>query len=568
MKTYFKKPIYSALIFFSTLWVLSIWYGAYNALSPVNTWDPLTKTIWNQMVDNITDLNTRVSTLASSGSLWASNWSDISYTAWNVWIWISAPDKQLHIKTSSWNAEINIQSTNKDKWGIYHKDDWEDLIFWNLSNILTLQKNWNVWIWTDDPSSRLTLAKSLTTWYNTMLRLDENSNAWANAMGIDWRFWWLAWFPWGDGGSVWRVSVERQWSTSNFDMVFWNASSTNFSEKMRIVASNWKVWIWTASPNANLTVQNPTDWSDTALQLRSADWSFSTNQELRLDFQQQAGNIARIAMAYFWSDWWLNFYWNNSWLNTNPIMSMRGNGNVWIWTSSPKSLLSLKWTNSTVTTNALVGSPATAMMVLHDISSSQWAGGQIAFISGYGDSSGVNTITQASLWAYKESSQWSDWWQYNHSLVFNTDSYPSWLAEKMRITSAWNVWIGTASPSYKLHVSWTAAWTSWTNLSDQRYKKNIETIENPLDIISKLRWVTFDWRKDEFKNKNFTSGQKVWFIAQEVEGVLPQVVTTDKEWYKWVEYANLTAVLVEAVKELRKQNIELKNKIELLEKIK
>ncbi len=344
MNTYFKKPLYSAIIFFSTLWILSIWYGAYNALSPVNTWDPLTKAIWNQMADNIADLNSRISTLASSGSLWASNGSDISYNAWNVWIWTSSPEKQLHLKSQAWtNSEINIQTSWKPKWWIYHDEASEDLRFWNLSNILTLQKNGNVWIWTTTPSSRLTLGKSLATWYNTMLRLDENSNAWANAMWIDWRFWWLAWFPWGDGGSVWRISVERQWSTSNFDMVFWNASSTNFSEKMRIVGSNWRVWIWTASPSSNLTVQNSTDWSDTAMQLRSADWGFASNQELRMDYQQGLVTTSRQSMTYFNPDWWFNFYGYVSWLNTNPIMTMRWNGNVWIWTINPLATFETRW---------------------------------------------------------------------------------------------------------------------------------------------------------------------------------------------------------------------------------
>lgn len=96
----------------------------------------------------------------------------------------------------------------------------------------------------------------------------------------------------------------------------------------------------------------------------------------------------------------------------------------------------------------------------------------------------------------------------------------------------------------------TAAGTSWTNLSDRRFKKNITPINSALDTVEKLQGVTFDWRVGEFKDRNFPEGKQVGFIAQEVEKIIPEVVTTDKQGYKGVEYANITAVLVEAVKEL------------------
>lgn len=55
------------------------------------------------------------------------------------------------------------------------------------------------------------------------------------------------------------------------------------------------------------------------------------------------------------------------------------------------------------------------------------------------------------------------------------------------------------------------------------------------------------------------------FIAQEVERQVPDLVRTDAAGYKSVQYANVTAVLVEAVKELKKENEELKSRIENLE---
>ena len=56
----------------------------------------------------------------------------------------------------------------------------------------------------------------------------------------------------------------------------------------------------------------------------------------------------------------------------------------------------------------------------------------------------------------------------------------------------------------------------------------------------------YDWNTEEFEEKNFEEGRQVGFIAQEVEAVLPEVVRTDNHGYKSLDYARLTAVLVEA----------------------
>ncbi len=137
------------------------------------------------------------------------------------------------------------------------------------------------------------------------------------------------------------------------------------------------------------------------------------------------------------------------------------------------------------------------------------------------------------------------------SLRFRTDNGAK---EVFYATAGGNVGIGTTAPGYKLEVNGNAAGTSWTNLSDQRFKKNVTSIDSALGIVGKLRGVTFDWRVGEFGNRDFPTGKQVGFVAQEVEKVLPEIVTTDNEGYKGVEYANLTAVLVEAVKELKAEN--------------
>lgn len=107
--------------------------------------------------------------------------------------------------------------------------------------------------------------------------------------------------------------------------------------------------------------------------------------------------------------------------------------------------------------------------------------------------------------------------------------------------------------------------------SDKRLKENIKQIEKPLDKIKKINGVTFDWReltKEEEEQKfQLNRGADVGVIAQEVEKVLPEIVTTrEKTGYKAVKYEKLTALLIEAVKEQQTQIDELKDLVKKLQK--
>ena len=85
--------------------------------------------------------------------------------------------------------------------------------------------------------------------------------------------------------------------------------------------------------------------------------------------------------------------------------------------------------------------------------------------------------------------------------------------------------------------------------SDERFKKNINTVDNAISKVQELRGVTYDFRTEEFVDKNFPEYNQLGFIAQEVEAVIPQVVRTDSEGYKAVDYAKITALLTQAIKE-------------------
>jgi hypothetical protein len=81
-----------------------------------------------------------------------------------------------------------------------------------------------------------------------------------------------------------------------------------------------------------------------------------------------------------------------------------------------------------------------------------------------------------------------------------------------------------------------------TAFSDERLKTDIKTIDNALSKVCDMRGVYF--------NRDGAAGTGV--IAQEIQNVLPEVVH-DKQEYLSVAYGNMVGVLIEAIKELKKE---------------
>ena len=123
--------------------------------------------------------------------------------------------------------------------------------------------------------------------------------------------------------------------------------------------------------------------------------------------------------------------------------------------------------------------------------------------------------------------------------------------------SGTNVGIGTTNPSYILDVAGEARFTGNYTTSDARWKTDVKTIGDSLAKVSNLRGVTYKF-KDGIKGKQFPKGTQVGLIAQEVEKVFPEVVQTDNEGYKSVNYGALAAPLIEAVKTLKADNEQLR----------
>ena len=95
--------------------------------------------------------------------------------------------------------------------------------------------------------------------------------------------------------------------------------------------------------------------------------------------------------------------------------------------------------------------------------------------------------------------------------------------------------------------------------SDERLKDNIELISNPIEKVQSLKGVTWNWNDDASETQKSTPN--VGVIAQDVEKVLPQLVHDRDNGFKGVDYAKLTGLLIEAIKDQQKQIDELKSKL-------
>ncbi len=128
--------------------------------------------------------------------------------------------------------------------------------------------------------------------------------------------------------------------------------------------------------------------------------------------------------------------------------------------------------------------------------------------------------------------------------------------------------VGTSDPGFGLNGDIRAKnnITAYFS-SDRRLKENIKVIETPLNKITSINGVTFDWT-NEFIEKNggednyFMRKNDVGVIAQEVLQIMPEVVAERTDGYLAVKYERLIPLLIEAIKSLHDKVEKLENKIE------
>jgi hypothetical protein len=132
--------------------------------------------------------------------------------------------------------------------------------------------------------------------------------------------------------------------------------------------------------------------------------------------------------------------------------------------------------------------------------------------------------------------------------------------------SAVRVGIGTSAPDTTLQVvgdikvgtadengclkNFAGAGIAGTCSSDRRLKTDIQPFGRVLDRLVRLQPVRFVWRVDQFPEYHFGAGLNSGLVAQDVEQVFPEMVSSDERGYKMVNYAELPYLTLQAVKEL------------------
>jgi hypothetical protein len=194
----------------------------------------------------------------------------------------------------------------------------------------------------------------------------------------------------------------------------------------------------------------------------------------------------------------------------------------------------------------------------------------------------------------------------NESYIWNYSNAPIKLAtngaERLRVTAAGNVGIGTTSPGARLDVADTdtttsaiivpragnftgtnvdgmiryntastlfefrqnGSWVNYTTVSDGRLKTNVVPVVDGLGIVNQLNPVFYDWDRSNPKASGFEDKHQLGFIAQEVEKVLPEVVNKGADSYRSLEYGKIVSVVVAAVKELYSKVVGIAADVEAL----
>jgi hypothetical protein len=160
--------------------------------------------------------------------------------------------------------------------------------------------------------------------------------------------------------------------------------------------------------------------------------------------------------------------------------------------------------------------------------------------------------------------------------ALTSNNWAGYFAGRCHISD--NLGLGVTAPAFRLHLSTNSAAkpTSnvWTITSDARLKKNINTISHALDDLMSLRGVTYQWIDPE--DQGDMCGTYTGMIAQDVEKVFPEWITTGPDGYKRLTVIGFEGIVVEALRDLRaekdaqidhltSENADLRTRIEALE---
>ena len=126
------------------------------------------------------------------------------------------------------------------------------------------------------------------------------------------------------------------------------------------------------------------------------------------------------------------------------------------------------------------------------------------------------------------------------TLRFYTDAGTGTQQERLRITGAGNVGIGTTSPAYQLQVSTDSAGkpstNTWTIVSDERIKEDIELADLSLcyQAVKDIPLKRYKWKDEVYTEEQVHDRHKLGWISQDVKAVFPKAVRISEFRYNQV----------------------------------
>jgi hypothetical protein len=242
--------------------------------------------------------------------------------------------------------------------------------------------------------------------------------------------------------------------------------------------------------------------------------------------------------------------------NRSNALTILKNGNTGIGTTSPKSLLHIRQGTAGVAGTLPYG-PLSV-----ETNSAAYIGLLTPDSFESGLIFGKNSNNASGGIIYNNISN-------TNGLIFRTNGN----LDRVAITNTGNMGIGTNSPTAKLDVIGNVCATGgFAVCSDIRYKKDLTPISLALQSILSLNGFYYYWKKNEFRQLEFSDQKQIGFSAQEVEKLFPEIVMTDANGYKSVDYGRITPVLVEAIKEqqgqINKQELQINTQQKQIDELK
>jgi Chaperone of endosialidase len=402
---------------------------------------------------------------------------------------------------------------------------------------------------------------------------------------------------------------------TNSDIAFGSGSSSSFNETMRI-KGNGNVGIGTSTPGFPLSFKD--DVGDKISLYGQSGDSFGFGIQNHLLQIHTGATDSDIAFG------------SGSSSNFNETMRIKGNGNVGIGTSTPGFPLSFKDNPGDKISLYGQSGAIFGFGVQNALLQIYTSNNQADIVFGYGNSSNFTETTRIinnraiQLGGNAQNPVRFDLGYTNFAskgslnaeisndigtfqclmLVGNTSRGPGWSDRWVGVWDSLDVandlYVGGALWK-KFGDAWLAinygpnkAWAYW---SDARLKSDVQTIPSSLSKVRQLRGVTFRWNEDGLRHfsrdietsvsagpratqeqqheirkkerdklRNELSKTRVGVVAQDVEAVLSEAVTTDADGYKSVQYDKLIPLLIEAIKEQDQRAERQQREIERLKK--